>query len=121
MSATHVKGTRTQSTVVVALPLDPPVSVTVTPFAESRTALVCVTDCDRIMQWVTYADDTAAVCFGLRNTREPFNTSLARALFARLHCDRLVLGVGMRVTSPERMRAIVAGIFQQTGAEPAAH
>ena len=100
-----VKGSSTQYSITSTLDT---INICITQYSDDKTMMICVTDSGCCTKWVVSSRTLTDIRFGKTMNVDPFATSLGRLLMGHLGgVDQLILGVGIKQTSREKLLMIV--------------
>ena len=103
-----IKGSPTQYSITSKLN---EIDICITNYSDDKTMMICLTDCGCFRKWVQTTRTTSEIRFGLSANVDPFPTSMGRLLIAHLDgVDKLLLGVGIKEPSREKLLMIVEHI-----------
>ena len=103
-----IKGSSTQYTIKTQIEN---IDICITQHVHDKTMMICMTDCGCFRQWIVSTRMITEVRFGITNKVDPFGTSMGRMLMGYLDgVDQLILGIGIKETSREKLLLIVEHI-----------
>ncbi|ELP88050.1 hypothetical protein EIN_221730 [Entamoeba invadens IP1] len=98
------KGTERQYCITSSVVIGEKVDMTITQYDDSKTMMICLSDCNCFSQWIVCTPTTLEVRFGITNKVDPFNSTFTRQIMEFLNgVDNLVVAIGIKHTSREKL------------------